>query len=158
MPRQIITSPQAHQRGEADDAREARGQLSIDLEGNVVGAGDIRAQTRQVLENVRAIVEAAGGTLRDVIKTGQSSLLSFLKNNDLYDPDRTPSVFQGNDRKTWANFLVAWKALDADAFAALYVEDATVARRPRARPASVRQNSHRRSHRSHVVRQPKHRG
>jgi outer membrane protein insertion porin family len=26
--------------------------------------------------------------LRDVIKTGQSSLLSFLKNNDLYDPDR----------------------------------------------------------------------
>jgi outer membrane protein insertion porin family len=26
--------------------------------------------------------------LRDVIKTGQASLLSFLKNNDLYDPDR----------------------------------------------------------------------
>ena len=26
--------------------------------------------------------------LRDVIKTGQSNLLSFLKNNDLYDPDR----------------------------------------------------------------------
>ena len=29
--------------------------------------------------------------LRDVIKTGQSSLLSFLKNNDLYDPDRVES-------------------------------------------------------------------
>jgi len=26
--------------------------------------------------------------LRDVIKTGQANLLSFLKNNDLYDPDR----------------------------------------------------------------------
>jgi len=26
--------------------------------------------------------------LRDVIKTGQSNILSFLKNNDLYDPDR----------------------------------------------------------------------
>src|SRR5262249_16392330 len=26
--------------------------------------------------------------LKDVIKTGQSNLLSFLKNNDLYDPDR----------------------------------------------------------------------
>ena len=26
--------------------------------------------------------------LRDVVKTGQSNLLSFLKNNDLYDPDR----------------------------------------------------------------------
>ena len=27
--------------------------------------------------------------LRDVIKTGQANLLSFLKNNDLYDPDRS---------------------------------------------------------------------
>ena len=26
--------------------------------------------------------------LKDVIKTGESNLLSFLKNNDLYDPDR----------------------------------------------------------------------
>jgi len=38
-------------------------------QARVVGAGDVRAQTRQVLENVRAIVEAAGGALRDVIKT-----------------------------------------------------------------------------------------
>ena len=30
----------------------------------------------------------SGWRLRDVIKTGQSNLLSFLKNNDLYDPDR----------------------------------------------------------------------
>src|SRR4051794_32032947 len=29
--------------------------------------------------------------LRDVIKTGKSNLLSFLKNNDLYDPDRIES-------------------------------------------------------------------
>jgi len=29
--------------------------------------------------------------LRDVIKTGQNNLLSFLKNNDLYDPDRIES-------------------------------------------------------------------
>jgi outer membrane protein insertion porin family len=30
----------------------------------------------------------SGWRLRDVVKTGQSNLLSFLKNNDLYDPDR----------------------------------------------------------------------
>src|SRR2546423_400302 len=29
--------------------------------------------------------------LRDVIKTGQNNILSFLKNNDLYDPDRIES-------------------------------------------------------------------
>lgn len=30
----------------------------------------------------------SGYRLRDVIKTGQSNILSFLKNNDIYDPDR----------------------------------------------------------------------
>jgi outer membrane protein insertion porin family len=30
----------------------------------------------------------SGWRLRDVIKTGQANILSFLKNNDLYDPDR----------------------------------------------------------------------
>jgi outer membrane protein insertion porin family len=33
----------------------------------------------------------SGYRLRDLIKTGQSSILSFLKNNDLYDPDRIES-------------------------------------------------------------------
>ncbi|MEJ0076707.1 MAG: outer membrane protein assembly factor BamA [Alphaproteobacteria bacterium] len=33
----------------------------------------------------------SGWRLRDVVKTGQSNLLSFLKNNDLYDPDRIES-------------------------------------------------------------------
>ena len=42
---------------------EQHGQLSIDLEGNTVGTGDIRAQTRQVLENIKALVQAAGDTL-----------------------------------------------------------------------------------------------
>jgi 2-iminobutanoate/2-iminopropanoate deaminase len=76
VPRQIITSPKVRtpRRAFSNGVRigqilHVAGQLSIDLEGNVVGAGDIRVQTRQVLENVRAIVEAAGGTLRDVIKT-----------------------------------------------------------------------------------------
>lgn len=76
MPRQIITSPKVitPRRAFSNGVRVGHtlyvaGQLPIDLDGNVVGAGDIRVQTRQVLENVRAIVEAAGGTLRDVIKT-----------------------------------------------------------------------------------------
>lgn len=45
------------------------GQLPVDGEGRTVGAGDVRRQTRQVLENIRAVVEAAGGTLADVVKT-----------------------------------------------------------------------------------------
>jgi reactive intermediate/imine deaminase len=45
------------------------GQLPVDRDGNTVGAGDVAAQTRQVLTNVRALVEAAGGTMIDVVKT-----------------------------------------------------------------------------------------
>lgn len=37
-------------------------------DGSIAGVGDVREQTRQVLENVQAAVEAAGGTLADVCR------------------------------------------------------------------------------------------
>ena len=43
------------------------GMLSMDTAGNVVGAGDVRAQTRRVLENIRDVLEAAGGSLEDIV-------------------------------------------------------------------------------------------
>jgi 2-iminobutanoate/2-iminopropanoate deaminase len=46
------------------------GQIAIDLEGNLVGPGDLRAQTRQVFENLRAILEAHGATFADLVKIG----------------------------------------------------------------------------------------
>ena len=46
------------------------GQIAIDLEGNLVRPGDLRAQTRQVFENLRAILEAHGATFADVVKIG----------------------------------------------------------------------------------------
>jgi 2-iminobutanoate/2-iminopropanoate deaminase len=46
------------------------GQIAIDLEGNLVGPGDVRAQTRQVFENVKAILAANGATFADVVKIG----------------------------------------------------------------------------------------
>ncbi len=45
------------------------GQVPTDSRGGTVGMGDIRQQTRQVLENIKAIVEGAGGGLPDVVKT-----------------------------------------------------------------------------------------
>jgi 2-iminobutanoate/2-iminopropanoate deaminase len=45
------------------------GQLARDREGNVVGKGDMRAQIRQVGENVKAALQAAGATLNDLVKT-----------------------------------------------------------------------------------------
>ena len=46
------------------------GQIAIDLEGNLVGPGDVRAQTRQVFENLRAILVANDATFADVVKIG----------------------------------------------------------------------------------------
>lgn len=45
------------------------GQLARDSRGNVVGKGDMRAQLRQVGENVKAALEAAGARLSDLVKT-----------------------------------------------------------------------------------------
>ena len=44
------------------------GQTSVDAQGTLVGKGDIEAQTLQVMENLKIGVEAAGGTLRDIVK------------------------------------------------------------------------------------------
>ena len=46
------------------------GQIAIDREGNLVGPGDLRAQTRQVFENLKAILEANGATFADAVKIG----------------------------------------------------------------------------------------
>jgi reactive intermediate/imine deaminase len=46
------------------------GQIAIDAEGNVVGPGDMGAQTRQVFENLKAILEANGATFGDAVKIG----------------------------------------------------------------------------------------
>ena len=45
------------------------GQTALDSEGKIVAPGDIVAQYRQVLGNLRAVVEEAGGTMQDIVKT-----------------------------------------------------------------------------------------
>jgi 2-iminobutanoate/2-iminopropanoate deaminase len=53
------------------------GQIPIDPStGNLTG-GDIKAQTRQVIENLKAVLQAAGSSLDQVIKA-----TVFVKNMD----------------------------------------------------------------------------
>jgi len=44
------------------------GNVAVDASGNLVGGSDCEAQSRQVMANIRAIVEAAGGKMEDVAK------------------------------------------------------------------------------------------
>ncbi len=50
----------------ADNVVYVSGTLALDGNGNLVGKGDPKAQTRHILESIKAVLEAAGGSLRDV--------------------------------------------------------------------------------------------
>jgi 2-iminobutanoate/2-iminopropanoate deaminase len=61
------------------------GQLARDPQGNVVGKGDMRVQIRQVGENVKAALEAAGASLSDLVKTTTyvTDIEEFFKHVDV---------------------------------------------------------------------------
>ena len=42
------------------------GQVALDADGELIGKGDLRAQATQVLENIKAIIQANGGTMTDI--------------------------------------------------------------------------------------------
>ncbi|MGA8049515.1 MAG: pyrimidine utilization protein C [Burkholderiales bacterium] len=42
------------------------GTLALDAQGKLVGPGDVRAQTRQVLESIKSVLAAAGGSMSDI--------------------------------------------------------------------------------------------
>lgn len=78
MPKQDVVSPRlATPNGHFAQATttEASGRLVFisgmtarNSDGGVTGVGDIAAQTHQVCQNLKAAVEAAGGTLDDICR------------------------------------------------------------------------------------------
>jgi 2-iminobutanoate/2-iminopropanoate deaminase len=76
MPFTTIASPEAKPianykmatRRESGQLLYISGQVAWDTNGNIVGKGDARAQARQVFQNLRQVLQAAGGDLRDLMK------------------------------------------------------------------------------------------
>ena len=62
------------------------GTLALDAKGATVGIGDVKAQTRQVLESIRSILEAAGGGLKDIVFNAifLSDLADYRAMNEAY--------------------------------------------------------------------------
>ena len=52
----------------AGDLLFVSGCVPVDVDGRLVGGGDVVAQARQVFANVGAILEAGGATFADVVK------------------------------------------------------------------------------------------
>ncbi len=50
----------------ADNVLYISGILAMDGQGKTIGVGDATAQTRAVLETIKSVVEAAGGSMADI--------------------------------------------------------------------------------------------
>jgi len=62
-----------------------KGQVALDREGRIVGAQDMCAQLRQVLENIRAVLASMGGTMGDILSLVQytTDIEAFMKAGDI---------------------------------------------------------------------------
>src|SRR3989449_1969253 len=58
------------------------GQIAFDKDGNIVGAGDMKAQAEQVFKNLQAALTSAGAKFSDVVKM----------NTFITDMDKAPVV------------------------------------------------------------------
>ncbi len=104
MPHEIVTTDRAPRAiGPYSQAVVAAGgwifcsgQIPLDPATGAVVAGGIAEQTRRVLENLRAVLEAAGASLADVVKTTVylKDLGEFQAMNETYArffPERPPA-------------------------------------------------------------------
>ena len=62
------------------------GQIPLDPSTNTLIEGDIEAQTERVLQNIRAVLEASGSSLGQVVKTTVflKDMGEFAKMNEVY--------------------------------------------------------------------------
>ena len=95
------------------------GQVALDHDGNLVGKDDIRAQAKQVLENIRLIVEANGGTMADLaqVTVYVRDITAFNTISDIretYFPSDGPaSAIVEVSALAWPEFLIEISAVAA---------------------------------------------
>jgi reactive intermediate/imine deaminase len=97
------------------------GQVAYDPSGQLVGEGDMKAQTRQVFENIRSILGAAGARMEDIVKIN-----TFITDSSKFmDMLAARSEVFGNDPP--ASTAVVVQAL---AFPGLLIEVEAIAIKP----------------------------
>jgi 2-iminobutanoate/2-iminopropanoate deaminase len=62
------------------------GQVALDPESGTVVSNEVEAQTRRVMENIKAVLQAGGSSLEQVVKTTifLKSMGDFTKVNEIY--------------------------------------------------------------------------
>ena len=95
------------------------GQVALNADGKLVGKGDIRKQATQVLENIRGLVEANGGTMADIAQVtvyvrdiAAFDLISDIRES--YFPSEGPaSAIIEVSALAWPEFLIEISAIAA---------------------------------------------
>lgn len=96
------------------------GQVSQDAQGNVVGNGDLLAQTEQVYRNLGRALEAAGATFADVVKLNvyvvgyqpqHRALLQSVREKYVSKENPPASTLVGVQALARADFLVEIEAV-----------------------------------------------
>ena len=101
------------------------GQVSADASGKLVGEGDLEAQSEQVFKNLKLAIEAAGGTMADIVKMNvylvaevdQAEIPKFRTVRDRYintakPPASTLAVITRLARPGWLIEIEAIAAID----------------------------------------------
>ncbi len=93
MSKRVISTPKApaaigpySQAIAIDNLLFTAGQIALDPVTMTVVAGDVAAQTEQVMHNLAAVCDAAGATLQDVVKTTVflQEMSDFQSMNEVY--------------------------------------------------------------------------
>jgi enamine deaminase RidA (YjgF/YER057c/UK114 family) len=101
------------------------GQVPTDASGKLVGEGDLEAQAEQVFKNLKLAIEAAGGTMADIVKmnvylvaeVGQAEIPKFRAVRDRYvntakPPASTLAVITRLAQPGWLIEIEAIAAID----------------------------------------------
>ena len=99
------------------------GQVSSDATGKLIGEGDFEAQVEQIFRNLKIAVEAAGGTMADIVKLNyylvaevdQAIVPKLRPIRDRYLNVENPpaSTFVVVSRLMWPGWLIEIEAVAA---------------------------------------------
>ena len=93
------------------------GMTARRADGSIAGIGDIEAQTRQVCENIKTAIEAAGGTMADICRVdvylrnmGDSERVNKVRQACFGTPAPASAVVEVSNLAS-REFLVAMSAI-----------------------------------------------
>jgi 2-iminobutanoate/2-iminopropanoate deaminase len=123
------------------------GQVAADRAGKLVGPGDVVAQTRQAFENVRAVLEAAGSGMRQIVRfqtflTHATDIEGFMQARKEVFPGYFPDgVYPPNtilvvSRLVLPELLVEIEAMAVKPAGAAAARPAAAAKRPATAPGA----------------------